>query len=106
MTVTRRENPSNSCPDSQLRVFGPVKCNHPVITVAHDLVAVTEKPMPLSLTGKQKVALMLWKGGYSHAEIADRMGLSHRETATRLIGRARTAEKAAKAAMVDFIGNQ
>jgi hypothetical protein len=68
-------------------------------------VAADEKPTPVALTGKQKVALMLEKAGYSHAVIAEKLGLKHRQSATELLARARAAEKAWKAAIVDFIGN-
>lgn len=63
----------------------------------------TGTPTVVALTGKQKVALMLAKAGYSHAEIAERLGLAQRVSATKLIKRARAAEKAFKAAVVDFI---
>ena len=59
----------------------------------------------VALTGRQKVALMLAKAGYSHSEIAAKLGLKHRESATQLIARARAAEKAFKDAVVDFIGS-
>ena len=62
-------------------------------------------PTPVALTGRQKVALMLAKAGYSHAVIAEKMGLRHRQTATQLIARARTAEKAFRAAVIDFISS-
>lgn len=63
-----------------------------------------ERRVPLALTGKQKVALMLARAGYSHAFIAEKMGLAHRETATRLITRARAADKALRAAITEFLG--
>lgn len=63
----------------------------------------TSPPSVVALTGKQKVALMLAKAGYSHAFIAEKLGLKHRVTATKLIHRARAAEKAFKAAVADFI---
>lgn len=62
-------------------------------------------PTIIALTGKQRLALALAKGGMSHAEIAEKMGLKHRSTATKLIARARAAEKAFKDAVVDFIGS-
>jgi DNA-directed RNA polymerase specialized sigma24 family protein len=67
--------------------------------------ADTEKPTVVALTGKQRLALSLAKGGMSHAEIAKRMGLKHRQTATQLIARARAAEEAFRKAVIDFIGN-
>ena len=57
----------------------------------------------VALTGRQKVALMLAKAGYSHSEIAAKMGLRHRESATQLIARARAAEKAFNDAVANFV---
>jgi hypothetical protein len=45
------------------------------------------------LTGKQKVALMLERAGYTDSEIARHMGLRHREAASQLLARARKAWK-------------
>lgn len=62
-----------------------------------------EPASPIALTGRQKVALMLVKGGYTHEQIAGIMGIKNRETASRLIARARRAERAFHKAVADFI---
>src|SRR4051812_44453239 len=77
--------------------------DHPMVTAAPSCrgmqqpprkppgtAAAAEAPAPdpknfQPMSARQKVALMLDKAGYRHAEIARRMGLRHRETATRLI---------------------
>ena len=58
----------------------------------------------VALTGRQKVAIMLDNAGYKHRVIAKLMGLKNRESATRLIKRARTAEAAKNAAIAEFVG--
>jgi DNA-directed RNA polymerase specialized sigma24 family protein len=97
--------------------FDPAPGSHPMATCAHDLgqqqtprmsqgaPCEAEERTPNALTGRQRLALSLSKAGMSHAEIADRMGLKHRVTATKLIRRARKAEKAFVEAFADFIGN-
>ncbi len=59
----------------------------------------------VALTAKQKTALMLERAGCSHARIAEKMGLKHKESATQLLTRARAAKKAFQRAVVDFISN-
>jgi hypothetical protein len=59
---------------------------------------------PTVFTGKQKLALSLERAGFHHAEIAKKMGLRHRQAATQLLARARRAEKALEASLMEFLG--
>jgi hypothetical protein len=58
---------------------------------------------PTRFTGRQKLALMLDNAGYSHTIIAQKMGLRHRQAASRLISRARAAEKELRKAAERFL---
>lgn len=69
-----------------------------------DVMADMEPATPIALTARQKIALMLDKAKYPHAEIARRMGMKNRETASRLLARARRAEKAMRENAIELLG--
>lgn len=98
-------------------------CTHPVGTraptgeMSHGAPVIEMKPearrcepddlspdgSPIALTGRQKVALMLVRANYTHAQIAAFLGLKNRISATKLIARARKAKAAADRALADFL---
>jgi predicted transcriptional regulator len=57
---------------------------------------------PLRLTGRQKLAIMLEKGGYTHQQIADKLGIKQ-PAVSRLIARGKAAQAALVRAVEEFI---
>lgn len=74
------------------RLFGAMPCKHLMLTGAHNSVGIT----PRTMTGRQKMALMLKKANYSDSQVAEKLGIS-RVAANRLINRGRRAQRAALA---------
>lgn len=67
-------------------------------------MADEDQATTVAFTGRQKLALMLEKAKYPHREIARRMGLKNKESATRLLIRARRAQRAAQANAHEILG--
>lgn len=63
-----------------------------------------QSDLPIPLSGKQKVALMLDKAGYTDQQIADRMGMKRRETANRLVQRAKKRAAEFHRAVQAYVG--
>jgi len=62
-----------------------------------------EEPTVVALTGRQKLARSLEKAKYTHQQIADLLGIKHRVTVTKLLARARAAEKKVRKALEEFV---
>jgi hypothetical protein len=58
------------------------------------------------LTGKQKIAVMLRKAGYTHEVIAEKMGLKNRESVTRLLARANGRLDTFRTAVTEHLGDE
>jgi len=64
---------------------------------------IEEYPTPTRLTARQKLALRLERAGYRQCEIAHKMGLRCQGSASRLIIRAKLAEKTLREAALRFM---
>src|SRR5690348_16072553 len=82
--------------------------NHLMIALAPSFRGMQRCPPSPSNSGpmpaRQKIALMLAKAGYTHAQIASYMNIRHRQTVGRLLERARAREKSIREEVLRILG--
>jgi hypothetical protein len=90
----------------------PIFGDHRMVTAAPAVEMPTVSTRPdhdcsaahyQGLSPRQQMALRLDDAGHTQSAIAKRLGLGHRESATRLIHRARKAAEAFRAAVEAFL---